>query len=387
MLTVGIPKEIKSKEKRVGMTPAGVRELCKAGLKVMVETGAGLESGFLDKDYSAAGAEIVPAAKTLYANAGLIQKVKEPLPAEYDLFHQDQILFGFLHLASPEHCGLVKALLKTGVTAIGYETVDVNGRMPLLAPMSRIAGALAAAFAGLIQKHKASLIKDGKIQYSAQFFKEMETIAATYPEPPAGVTLGETVIFGGGAAGQNAAEFALQMKSKVVLVEKEAGRRDLIKTEKIKYSGRLSVIGTEEVNDKILESADVLIGCVHRAGERAEKVVNEKTLQKISREKAKIIMDVSIDQGGNFPLAHSTSYQDPLYLDTFGNVRFAVANIPSLCGHGASVALAEATLPYTMALAIDFKKSQTDFPELRRAVNLQAGKIIHPAVKQAHETF
>ncbi len=378
MLKVGIPKEIKPSEKRVSLTPPGIYQLTQEGITVFVERGAGLLSGFQDDDYKRAGARIVSSAKALYQKADLIQKVKEPLKPEYSFLRKKHILFSFLHLASPEQHELLNTLLKLGLTAIGYETVEKEGKLPILAPMSQIAGGLAAAYAAFIRSQE--LIRKGKIVYPRDFRSQLEAIAKVYPAYPKGLDIGRVVIFGGGMAGQKALEFALNLKGKVTLVEKNDFKcQEILKVWKSKFLN-LTVIKPEKLTKSILKESDVLMGCVHRAGERASVVFDLPTLREISSKKKKIIMDIAIDQGGNFPEASLTYYENPLYLDSFGNIRFGVANIPSLCGQTASEFLQEVTLPYTFAMAKDFRKAMSDFLELKRGVNVQDGKKIHPGI-------
>lgn len=376
MLTVGIPKEIKTREKRVGLTPEMVKALRKLGIPVLVQKGAGSESGFSDEDYLRADADLVSDAKELYARADLIQKVKEPLAAEYPLLRRGQILFCFLHLASPAHCDLAKALVRSGVTAIGFETLEANGRMPILAPMSEIAGGLSAVFAGYFSS--ISLVEDHRIKYPGNFFEELEKVASLYPSIPAALKLKNVLIFGGGVAGQKAMEVAIEMGAAVTVVEKKPDRRKGLEEKKAK------VFSSEEPMDLPLEAADVLIGAVHVRGRRALQVVNEDQLSRASKHKKKIMMDVAIDQGGNFPEARPTTYDDPLYLDSWGNLRFAVANIPSLSGRAASEVLSQQSFHYTAALADNPEEAMNELPELARAVNVRGEEILIPAIREAH---
>lgn len=393
MLTVGIPSEIKPLEKRVGLVPSAVSALTRLGISVAVQKGAGLGSGFSDEDYVKARARILEDAQSIYQTAGLIQKVKEPLPAEFPLLRSGQILFCFLHLASPENSELVKALVTSGVTAIGYETLEVKGRLPLLMPMSEIAGALSSAYAAYF--HSLDLISKGIKALPQDFLSQLEKIAASYPNLVSSAKIGNVVIFGGGIAGEKAMEVALKLKASVTVIEKSLTRREEIK-EKIKrglapcLSGRQAelqgawphqVLAPDELTETILVDADILIGCVHSKGARAIQVLTPELLKKISAKKKKIIMDVSIDQGGNFPEAHATTYQNPIYQDSFGNIRFAVANIPSLCGRYASEALSEKSYHYTLALADDAEEAFRDLPELAQAVNVHNREIILQTVR------
>lgn len=380
MIAVGIPKEIKQGEKRVGLTPDGVRSLRAAGISVFVEKGAGAQSGFADEDYRDAGAEILPEASSVYQKAGLIQKVKEPLAAEFVYLRPELILFCFLHLASPENCHLVKALLNSRVTAIGYETVQIAGRTPLLKPMSEIAGALAASYASLFREE--GFLGVSKIEWTPALQSKLAAVAALYPKIPA-TSIGKVVIFGGGVAGYKAMEFSLGMGGEVTLVEKNPSRREVIQ-KKTGTKARLRVVAPEENLQSALEGAEVLIGCVHIPGRRAFRVLNGQSLKVISARQKKILMDVAVDQGGNFPETRPTTYENPVYLDSYGNLRFAVPNIPAYCGPGASRAITEATLRYTKAMALDFDKATREFSELDAAINIKDGEIKIPAIQEAH---
>lgn len=375
MLSVGIPKEIKPLEKRVGLIPSAVHELTSQGITVFVERGAGTESGFMDRDYQTAGAEIISDAASVYAKADLIQKVKEPLESEYRLIRKSQTLFCYLHLASPDNCALVETLVRSGATAIGFETVEIAGRFPLLAPMSEIAGALAAAYAGVLRQSGFLDMEHldpcaGRVLF--------EAAAKEYPNFLNVPSPGKAVIFGGGVAGFKAMETVIALGGEAAVIEQNEERREFL----ARFSS--AVFSPEDSLKRQLEAADVLIGCVHARGFRAAQVVDTKTLKAVSKKKRKIIIDVAIDQGGNFPESGPTTYQDPLYFDSHRNLRFAVANMPSFCGQGASRALSQAVLPYTEALAKSPQEAFTKFPELRSGINIQAGRIEIDAVRQAH---
>ncbi|MDD5672431.1 MAG: NAD(P)-dependent oxidoreductase, partial [Candidatus Omnitrophica bacterium] len=373
MLIVGIPKEIKPFEKRVGLTPEAVGRLASQSIKVLIEQHAGLLSGYPNQDYEKQGAVIVRGADELYRNADLIIKIKEPLAPEWPLLRKGQVLFSFLHLASQEHGPLVHQLCASGVTALAYETVEVEGQIPILAPMSAIAGALAAAYAALFRT--LNIGHAVRIVYPRNFILMMEKVAEDYPQAPKQLKLENVVVFGGGTAGTRAAEFALEMNGRVTIVEKNPERRNRLQE---KFSGaknRPLVLAAEELTPMILADADVLIGCVHQAGCRAAIVVEAESLKTASAGKKKLILDVSIDQGGNFNDAHATFYADPLYLDSFGNLRFAVANMPSFCGRYASDAIAKVTLPYIEALAGGIPQALRKFPELKGAINIRDGIV------------
>ncbi len=382
-LTVGVPREIKPQEKRVGLTPKGAQALREAGIPVLIETGAGVGSNYSDEDYRRAGAKIVNRASEVFGRAGFVKKVKEPLPSEWKLLREGQILFSFLHLASPENRDLVLSLLRRKVTAFGIETIERGGRTLCLEPMSEIAGTLAAYDAGFFRRHVR--VEKGKIIYPPRFLEKLELLASSYPEIPEGLPPGRVVIFGGGAVGRQAAEGLLQMGAEVDLVEKQEKRRFELKEEFQHFGSRFRIWGVGADLDEALQRADIWIGCVHIVGERAPWVLTQEALEKHSREKKKLILDIAVDQGGNFPESRSTSYEDPLYLDSLGNPRFGVTNIPSLCGRGASQAIEKVTLSYTIELVRDWKKAIRENGEIRSGLQLHGGKLVNEAVARAHE--
>ena len=382
MLPVGIPREIKPAEKRVGLTPEGVRKLAEAGIPVWIETLAGAASGYSDRDYEASGAKIVKTARELYENSSLIQKVKELQRIEWDLLHPSLILCSYLHLASPENRDLVEALLNQSVTALGFETVSKEGRTILLEPMSEIAGTLAAYYAGFFKQHVQ--IVEGKVSYPPEFSRKLEALASQYPKIPENLTPVKAVIFGGGVAGRNAAETLLRMGGEVDLVEKKNTRRAALEAKFANFGARFHVWAPEQDFTERLKRADVWMGCVHLPGERAPQVLSLEEVRKLSANKKKLILDVAVDQGGNFPETCSTTYDHPLYLDSSDNLRFGVTNIPSLCGRGASEAMERVTLPYLVSLARDWKHALVEFAELRRGVQVFHGKLVNQAVACAH---
>lgn len=376
MAIVGVPKEVKPLEKRVGLTPSVVSKLTQRGIKVLIQKHAGEESGFEDADYQKSGATIVTDAAAVYAQADMIQKVKEPQPSEFDLLRPGQIFFCYLHLASPEQCHLVRALQQSKVTAIGFETVETGGRLPLLAPMSEIAGGLASAYASLIAERVT--VENDRLKIPNDFLSDLSRTANDYPDFGGCASPGKVVIWGGGVAGQKAMRVAMNLRGQVTVIEKNPERQRMLEVQGAR------VITPEKVSDAILEEADVFIGCVHMRGERAAKMMSDADLEKTSLKRKKIIVDVSIDQGGNFPQAHSTTYADPLYLDSFGNIRFSVANMPSLCGRAASELLSDAAFPYTQALGESPVQAFKKYPELAAAINVQEGKIKLSHIEDAH---
>lgn len=383
MLTVGIPREVKPLERRVGLTPEGVGQLKKEGVSVVVERDAGLGSGYADCDYRDAGAEIVEGPSELYERAGFLQKVKEPQRTEWKFLKPDLVLCSYLHLASPENRDLVEILLNQCVTAIGFETVSKNGRTILLEPMSEIAGRLAAYYAPFFKAHVET--REGKILYPRHFLEKLERIASRFPELPERLPPVKAVVYGGGVAGRSASEAFLRMGCEVDLIEKREVRRHALKAKFQQHGSLCHVWSPEDDFRNQLSEADVWVGCVHMPGERAPLVLTEADLRALSEKRPKLILDVAADQGGNFPGARSTAYDDPLYMDSFGNLRFGVSNIPSLCGRAASEAIEKVTLSYTVALAKDWKGALREFAELRSGLQVFAGKLVNEPVACAHQ--
>jgi alanine dehydrogenase len=376
-LPVGVPKEIKTGERRVSLTPGGVEKLLAKRIPVYVEKSAGELSGFSDEDYKRSGAVILKDRKELWERALLIKKVKEPVSNEFELFRPEHLIFTYLHLASPAERPLIEALKRAKATAIGYETIEQNGTFPLLAPMSEIAGVLAAYYSGIFKK----LISwnDRKFLGIDEAKKEMVHLATQYPAVPKGLPAGEILILGGGFVGKEAARTSALMGSNVTVSELSRERREQLKKEFGLKNIRTIDPTNQSIYEEALMQADVIIAAVHVGGRRAPVVIDSEVLRKISIKK-KIIFDVSIDQGGNVAESRPTDYENPLYLDSFGNLRFSVTNIPSLCGRGASVALEQVSLDYTIALAEGLESAIRRYPELKTGINVSGGKVIHPAL-------
>ena len=249
--------------------------------------------------------------------------------------------------------------------------------------MSEIAGTLAGAYSSLI-KQEVSVV-GGKISYPPRFLEKLEMVASHFPKISENLSPVKAVVFGGGVAGQKAIEALLQAGSEVHLVEKKESRRAALEVKYTKSKGRFRVWAPEEDFKEILRTADVWIGSVHVAGERSPQVISKEELRKLSVAQSKVIMDIAVDQGGNFPESCPTTYDHPLYLDSCSNLRFGVPNIPSLCGRGASEAIERATLPYLGALAKDWRQALINFPELRSGVQPFRGKLVNQAVARAHQ--
>ena len=375
---------MKAGERRVSLSPKGVVSLVKEGIPVYVECQAGLLSSFPDEDYKKAGANLISDKTELWRKAGLIKKVKEPISEEFRFFRSGHVIFTYLHLASPAQRPLINALLAAKAAAVAYETIEKNGATPLLKPMSEIAGVLSAYFAGVFRN--LIEIKGDEI-YGVQNAKlNMMELASHYPQVPKKLSPGKTFILGGGYVGKNAAQTAASMGGQVFLSELSEARRSDLKKE---FKSRGLEIHLLDPQDKTgyedaLLSSDVIIGAVHAAAKRAPIMIDSALLQTVSKLKKKIILDIAIDQGGNIVESHPTDYDHPLYLDSFGNLRFSVTNIPSLCGRGASEALEEVSLDYTIALSQGISKALDRYPELKSGVNILDGKLVHKAVCEAH---
>ena len=384
-LPVGVPKELKIGERRVGLTPKGVEYLTKQSVPVFVEKEAGVQCSFSDQQYAVAGASIVDRGAEVWARAQVIKKVKEPMPEEFSFMQPKHIIFTFLHLAAPEARPLVEAIRRSKATAIGYETVIVDNDTPILKPMSEVAGILAAYFAGIFKNCVA--VRSNQIEGFGKAKSMMEELVSRYPSVPSHLNPGQVVILGGGHVGKEAAQMAVRMGASVFLSEISRDRR----TSLGEYfaSSRLEVKLLDPRNqgeyESMLSSCDVIIGAVHKIGRKAPLIIDAPLLKEISRHRKKVIIDVAIDQGGNVSGSRPTSYDEPVYLDSMGNLRFAVANIPALCGQGASVLLEEATLEYTLALSAGLESAMEQYGELRGALNVRGGLIVHPGVSEAHQ--
>ena len=353
-MNIGIPREIKPLEGRVALSPEACGDLVHDGHRVSVEHNAGILSGYSDEQYQASGVTITADAKATYDHAELIVKVKEPVSADLALLREDHLLFCFLHLAvNPE---LARRLQDLGLTAIGFETVETDeGALPLLSPMSDIAGRLAAQLgAGLLHRPQG-----GK-----------GLLLGGLP----GAERGRVVILGAGNAGGNAAAMAAAMGAEVVVFdlrrERLAAMRNLGNNVSALYPYREAV--TREVH-----IADLLIGAVLNIGQRAPHIVSRDTVRRMQT--GSVIVDISVDQGGCIETTRPTNYEHPTYVEE-GVVHFAVTNMPGAVPRSASQALSAALLPYVYSLTNpDWK----DNMPLRRGINVTAGKLIHPALKES----
>ena len=356
---IGVPKEIKTHEYRVGLTPISVRELTERGHKVTVQTGAGSGIGMTDGDYKDAGAAIAPDAASVFAKTDMIVKVKEPQLAECAMLRPGQILFTYLHLAPDPEQAL--GLMKSGCIAIAYETVtDPQGRLPLLTPMSEVAGRMS-------------------VHAGAHFLEKIHGGSGTLLSGVPGVAPGKVVILGGGVVGSNAATVALGMGADVVIVDKSLPRLAELDRQ---YGGNVQTIyAAGGLIEKHVTEADLVIGAVFIPGAAAPKLVTKAMVGKMR--KGSVIVDVAIDQGGCVETAHATTHADPIYL-VDGVVHYCVANMPGAVARTSTFALNNATLPYVLALADKgWAKALADDVGFRAGLNVAEGKVTHPSVAEA----
>jgi alanine dehydrogenase len=357
-MMVGVPTETKPDEYRVAITPAGVRELVEHGHELLIQSGAGEGSSISDADFEAQGARIAPDAATVLGEAELILKVKEPQPPEVELLRPGQLLFTYLHLAPARE--LTEGLRASGATCVAYETVeDSHGRLPLLAPMSEIAGKLATQ-AGAFMLEK---------QYGGRGI-----LLGGVP----GVAAATVMVIGGGVVGMNAAFIAIGMEADVFVYEKSIDRlREL----DLAFGGRCStVFSTTLAIEEMLPRVDLVIGAVLVHGARAPKVVRREQLGLMKR--GTVMVDVAIDQGGCFETSKPTTHRNPTF-EVEGITHYCVANMPGAVPITSTYALTNATLPYAVALADHgLADAIRRDPGLRLGVNVAGGKVTHPAVAE-----
>lgn len=356
-MRVGVPTEVKSDEYRVALTPAGALELVHRGHEVCVQSGAGLGASFTDDDYAAVGARVGDAPDCW--NADLVLKVKEPVPAEFGFLRDDQVLFTYLHLAANR--GVAEALCRAGTTALGYETVeDRRGRLPLLAPMSELAGRLA-------------------VQAGARYLERPHGGRGVLLGGVAGVAPGRVAIIGAGIVGMNAAVVATGMQAQVTIIDRDIER---LRTLEVTLGGRVTLLyATRLAIAETVAEADLVIGAVLLPGARAPRLV---TREMIGRMRAgSVIVDVSVDQGGCIETTRPTTHSDPVY-EVDGVLHYCVANMPGAVPVTATPALANATLPYVLRLADDgVAAAVRGDPGLRQGLNVRDGKIANAAVAAA----
>ncbi|MCR6687446.1 alanine dehydrogenase [Pseudoxanthomonas sp.] len=358
-MLVGVPKEIKNHEYRVGLTPAGARELSSRGHQVLVERGAGAGIGLADEAYEAAGAQIVESAAEVYGRAEIIIKVKEPQPSETALLRAGQLLYAYLHLApDPEQ---TRALLASGCTAIAYETVtDDRGGLPLLAPMSEVAGRMS-------------------IQAGAHALEKAQGGSGILLGGVPGVKPAEVMVIGGGTVGLNAARMAMGLGAHVTILDRSLDRLKYVDE---LYGDRLTTIySTRDAIEDRLPYTDLVVGAVLIPGAAAPKLVSRAQL-KLMRP-GSVLVDVAIDQGGCFETSHPTTHQEPTY-EVDGIIHYCVANMPGGVARTSTFALTNATLPHALALADKgVAQALADDVHLRNGLNVHAGRLTYRAVADA----
>jgi alanine dehydrogenase len=356
-MIIGVPREIKVEEFRVGITPFGVQDLVQEGHRVLIEINAGAGSGFPDGDYQKAGAEIVD-NKDLFSQSELIVKVKEPIPAEYVLLKEGQALFTYLHLAPNRD--LTEVLLRKKITSIGYETLMKDGTLPLLAPMSEIAGRMAPLMA----------------VYYLQKFKGGSGILAT---GTSGVKPAKIVILGAGVVGTNAARIASNLGMETVVMNK--GTERLQKIDEM-FMGRVETLPvTAQTLAEEIRDADIIVGAVLVPGGRTPILITRQMLKTIK--KGSVIVDVAVDQGGCIETSHPTTHDDPVY-EIDGIIHYCVANMPGAYPRTSTLALTNATLPYVKIIATEgIKKSVQMDPIIRSALNTYHGKIVNRVLAES----
>ena len=355
-MIVGVPKEIKTHEYRVGLIPGSVKELVRSGHSVVVETNAGAGIGFCDAHYEEAGATILPTAKEIFDKADMIVKVKEPQLSECDMLREGQILFTYLHLAADK--AQTEGLVKSKSVAIAYETVtDDFGRLPLLTPMSEVAGRMS-------------------VQVGAACLEKEAGGAGVLLGGVPGVEPGHVVVIGGGIVGTAAARMAMGLEAKVTIIDRSNQRLHELDC---MYGSRLNKIySTYDNIEKYVADADLVIGAVLVPGAAAPKLVNRSMIQKMRPGSA--LVDVAIDQGGCFETSKPTSHDDPTY-EVDGIVHYCVTNMPGAVAKTSAEALNNATLPYVMALANKgYRKALQDDKHLMNGLNVYRGSVTYKAV-------
>lgn len=357
-MIIGTPKEIKDSEYRVGMTPGVVRQLIQAGHRVLVETSAGEGSGFSDREYEISGAQIVPSSADAW-NADMVVKVKEPQPGEYEFMRAGLVLFAYLHLAANEH--LAREMMARGVTGIAYETVELpNGQLPLLTPMSEIAGRMA-------------------IQVGAHYLEKMNGGRGKLLGGVPGVRPAVVAVIGAGTVGANAVQVALGMGAHVIVIDTNLDRLRYLTDV---MSGRLITLSSNPLNiSETVRRADLLVGAVLIKGAKSPKLVTRDMVETMSR--GSVVVDVSVDQGGCLETTRPTTHSDPTF-DVNGVIHYGVTNMPGAVPRTSTYALSNATLPYIVRLAnMGLNKALRADPSLAGGVNVYKGKITYPAVAEA----
>ena len=358
-MIIGVPKEVKDHETRVGLVPSAVIALREAGHRVLVQAGAGEGSSIPDQDYREAGAELLPAVCDVWTSADLVIKVKEPQPSEYDCLRPGLILFTYLHLAPlPE---LTNRLLEARVTAIAYETIrEQDGSLPLLTPMSEVAGRLA-------------------VQVGAVYLEAPNGGRGVLLGGVPGVAPGNVVILGGGIVGTNAAKIAVGMGARVTIIDRNLNRLreldDIFNQQVATLASNVLTVG------EALRQADLVIGGVLIPGASAPKLVRREMVARMK--KGAVMVDVAIDQGGCFETSHATTHTDPIYF-VDGVLHYCVSNMPAAVPNTSTLALTNATFPYLQEIATKgFEKACRERAAIREGINTYQGKVTYPAVAES----
>ncbi len=358
-MRVGVPRERKDGEYRVGITPAGVMQLVEAGCEVVVESGAGEGSGFADEEYARRGARLTRDPAEVWG-CDLVMKVKEPLPEEYGYLRRGLVLFAYLHLAADER--LTHALVRSGAVAVAYETVQLeDGELPLLTPMSEVAGKLA-------------------VQEASYYLKRTQGGKGTLLGGVTGVAPGTVVILGGGVVGTNAAKVALGMGAQVTVLERNPRR--MAHLDDVLH-GRIQVLTSNPYTvEQAVAYADVLVGAVLVPGARTPRLVSAEMVRAMKA--GSVIVDVSVDQGGCVETIRPTTHSQPVY-EWGGVIHYGVTNMPAAVPRTSTVALTNATVPYAIALARKgWREACRQDPALARGLNVVEGRVTHPGVAEAH---
>jgi alanine dehydrogenase len=358
-MIIGIPKELKNNEFRVAATPSGVHAYVVAGHQVLVEKNAGVGSAISDADYIAAGAQIIDSADEIWQKADLIQKVKEPIEIEYKRMRKGQILYTYLHLAANKAC--TQAIIDSGITAIAYETVEVDGQLPLLAPMSEVAGRMS-------------------IQVGAAALEASRGGRGVLLGGVPGVRPGKVVVIGAGVVGVAAATIAHGMRADVTVMDLDLKR--LAQVDQI-FAGNVKTLASSAYEiEKEVTQADLVIGAVLVHGAKAPKLVSNDLVKKMKP--GSVLVDVAIDQGGCFTDSKPTTHQEPTF-KVHDSIFYCVANMPGAVPATSTYALANATIKYGLALANKgWEKALADDEHLAKGLNVHEGKIMYAAVAKAH---
>ncbi len=358
-MIIGVPREIKRQEHRVALSPSAAYQLRRRGHRVLVEHNAGAGAGYSNEEYQHAGAELVTEARAVYGEANLLVKVKEPQPEEYSLLRSDHILFCYLHLAADRT--LTEALIRSGLTAIAYETVEVHGRLPLLEPMSEIAGRMSVLVGGY---------------YLARHQGGSGVLLGGVP----GVLPGRVVVLGGGTAGVNAARMAQGLGADVTILEVDLERMRFLD---ITLHTAHTLYSNEAHLMDLLPSVDLLIGAVLVPGARAPRLIRREMLRRMRP--GSVLVDIAIDQGGCAESSRPTTHDDPVFQEE-GVLHYCVTNMPAAYARTATQALTHVTYRYVEAIA-DFGLAEAcqRHPGLLKGINVMAGRVTHPAVAEAHQ--